>query len=167
MSSSPIIARQSNFGTGIGIALVVGALVLGFVFYQTGEVSLSSIVSGIRYRRVTIERLSLSVRVARTPAEHLASLNGVKSIRDNEGIIFVFKEDGMYSISTKDMHFPVDLMWIDNHGTIVDAQASIAPGLRDPVQPRARARYVLMVNAGLMDRYEILVQTLADLSDVR
>jgi len=167
MSSAPVIARRSNFGTGIGIALIVGALVLGFVFYQSGEINFSSIVSGVKYRTITIERLSLRVRVARTPAEQLASLNGIKSIRSDEGMVFVFKEDGIYSISTTDMLFPVDLMWIDKNGIIVDAQASVAPGLRDPIPPRSEARYVLMVNASLMDRNDIFVQSSADLSGVR
>lgn len=167
MSSAPVIARQSNFGPGIGIAIIVGVLVLGFVFYQSGEINFSSIVSGVKYRTITIERLSFRVRVARTPAEQLASLNGLKSIRSDEGMIFVFKEDGFYSISTKDMLFPVDLMWIDKNGTIVDAQANVVPGLRDPVQSRSLARYVLMVNAGLMDRNDIFVQSSVDLSAVR
>ncbi|MBI2030488.1 DUF192 domain-containing protein, partial [Candidatus Kaiserbacteria bacterium] len=116
MSSAPIIARRSNFGVGIGIAIVVGALVLGFIFYQSGEISLSSIVSGVKYRTINIERLRLRVRVAKTPAEQLASLNGISSIRSDEGMIFIFEEDGLYSISTKDMLFPVDLMWIDKSG---------------------------------------------------
>lgn len=167
MSSAPVIARQSNFGLGIGISLVVGALVLGLVFYQSGEISFSSIVSGIKYRTITIERLSLRVRVARTPTEQLASLNGIKSIHSDEGMIFVFEEDGLYSISTKDMLFPVDLMWIDKSGAIVDAHANVSPGLRDPVQPRARARYVLMINAGLMERNDILIGSSADLAGVR
>jgi uncharacterized membrane protein (UPF0127 family) len=167
MSSAPVIARQSNFGAGIGMAIVVGVLVLGFVFYQNGEINLSAILSGIKYKTITIEKLALSVRVAKTPTEQAASLNGINSIRDNEGMLFVFEEDGIYSMSTKDMLFPVDIMWLDRNGVIVDSYANVSPGRRDPIKPSTRARYVLMINAGLMERNDILMRSSADLSGVR
>ncbi len=149
------------------MAIVVGAFVLGFIFLQSGEVSLSSIVSGVKYQTINVERLRLRVRVAKTPAEQLASLNGISSIRSDEGMIFVFEEDGLYSISTKDMLFPVDLMWINRSGAVVDAHANVSPGLRDPVQPRSQARYVLMISAGLMERNDILIGSSAELAGIR
>ena len=82
-------------------------------------------------------------------------------------MLFAFDTDGRYGISTTNMLFPVDLMWLDREGTIVDAQANVAPGLRDPVHTEAYARYVLMVNAGVMDQNDITVRTSADLSDVK
>lgn len=165
--SAAIITRQSNFGTGIGLAFVAILLVIGFVFYQNGTISFSSLFSDIKYKTVKINELKLSVRLARTSSEHVASLNNIKSIPQSQGMLFVFDEDGRYDISTTNMLFPVDLMWIDGSGTIVDAQVNVAPGLRDPVRTSKHARYVLMVNAGVMDRNDIVVRTSADLSGIR
>ncbi|MBI5004216.1 DUF192 domain-containing protein [Candidatus Kaiserbacteria bacterium] len=161
--STPIIARQSNFGTGVVFALIAGLLVLGFIFYENGVISLPSFLGGVAYKTIKINNLSLKVHIAKTSEEQLASLNGVRTIAQDEGMLFVFKTDGIYEISTANMLFPVDLMWINNEGTIVDTAANVAPGLRDPVSTQAYARYVLMVNAGTMTHNDILRQTTVDL----
>ena len=161
--SDPVIARKSNFAPGIGFALVVVFAVVATVFFQTGAVSFSSLYTDFTYKSIKIGTLSLRVKVARTPAEQLKSLNNIPSIPQNEGMLFVFDQDGIYNMSTQDMLFPVDLMWLDTEGTIVDAQANVAPGLRDPVHPQATARYVLMVNAGVMDHNDIAFRASVDL----
>ena len=156
----------SRFSTGIVWAIVIIFFVVGFVLVQNGSIKPSSFFQEkFVLKQVRINGGTLNVRVARTPEEQKASLNGVASIPQNEGMLFIFKEDSGYSISTSEMLFPVDIVWIDQSGTVVDAQANISPGLRDPVKPHARARYVLLVNAGTIDRYDITTHSSVDISD--
>ena len=158
---------SASVNTGVTIGIVVGLFIMGFILVQNGSIDTSSLHNRLVLKTVKIDNLALHVRVAKTPAEHTASLNNIRAIPQNEGMLFVFDTDGRYGISTTNMLFPVDLLWLDSGGTILDAQTNVAPGLRDPVQTKVFARYVLMVNAGTMERDDIIVRSSVDMSAIR
>ncbi|MBM3261802.1 DUF192 domain-containing protein [Candidatus Kaiserbacteria bacterium] len=158
----------SRIGTGIVWALILAFVVVGFVLVQNGSINPPTLFRDkFVLKQIRVNGGTLSVRVARTPEEQKASLNGVASMPKNEGMLFIFKDDSRYSISTSEMLFPVDIIWIGRTGAIVDARANVSPGLRDPVKPLANARYVLLVNAGTMDRYDITTRSSVDISDIQ
>jgi len=88
------------------------------------------------------------LHVAKTPDEMTASLNNTRTMPSNQGMIFVFAQEGMYSVSTQGMHFPVDVLWLDNDGFVVDMQTDVRPGTPYSIHSRFLAHYIVIVHAG-------------------
>lgn len=89
------------------------------------------------------------VDVASTKEKRELGLSGRKTLAAGEGMLFVFDTPGRYPFWMKDMNFPLDILWIDEHQTIVH----IAPNLVPETYPNAYtteidALYVLELPAG-------------------
>lgn len=130
-------------------------VVLFFAIYSFKSAFPESIT---RTLHVGVERVPVEAHVADTPALRTKGLSGVSQLKLNEGVLFVFPEDGYYSFWMKDMNFAIDILWISQDRKIVYALQSITPetyphSFTSPVQ----ARYVLEVPAGFVERHNILV----------
>ena len=63
---------------------------------------------------------ALSVEVADTQASRELGLSGREKMGDDEGILFVFDTPGRYGFWMKDMQFPLDIIWINQNGVVVN-----------------------------------------------
>jgi hypothetical protein len=66
----------------------------------------------------------------------------------------VFEHDGIYPIWMKNTRIPLDVLWLDAEGGIVD-RAALMPCTSDPCSvrtPSGPARYVLEVNQGVLPK---------------
>ena len=69
----------------------------------------------------------------------------------DRGMFFVFAEEDRWPFWMKNTFIPLDLVWLDGAGTVVDVRAGVQPCRSDPCPsyaPAAKARAVLEVNAG-------------------
>ena len=86
------------------------------------------------------------VKIADTEEERSQGLSGVLSLKDDEGMLFLFPEEGYHTFWMKDMHFPLDLVWIDSSWNIVsttkNATPESYPTLFSPPRP---VQYVLEI----------------------
>ena len=78
---------------------------------------------------------------------------------DKEGMLFVFKEEGLYGFWMLHMRFPLDIIWIAQNKRIVHIEQNALP-CSDPndcksMIPQEKAMYVLEVNSGLVDKYRL------------
>ena len=68
-------------------------------------------------------------------------------------MLFVFEEDDKHGIWMKDMLFPLDVIWMDKEGNVVDYVENLQPCLNlancKTYFPKKEARYVLEINAGV------------------
>lgn len=104
------------------------------------------------------DKTPLRVYVVRHEAERIRGLSGRTSLGPTEGMLFVFAENDYHGIWMKDMKFPIDIMWIDEKGTIIDAVESALPESFPRVfEPKIPARYVIETNANFMDSFNINV----------
>ena len=106
---------------------------------------------------VTIEKYSLSVAVADTPAKKSKGLGGVRKLGDDEGMLFPF-ENSPYAPSfwMKGMMIAIDIIWIqDNIIVAIDRNVPAQPEAQDEelvrYNPEVPIDYVLEVRAGLSD----------------
>lgn len=91
----------------------------------------------------------IAVDVADDPAERERGLSGRAGLSANEGMLFVFPEDGQHGFWMKDMRFAIDILWLAADGTIVHLEESVAPESYPRVfTPSAAARMVLELPAG-------------------
>ncbi len=69
---------------------------------------------------------TIVAEVVKTQADQARGLGGRASIGINEGMLFVFPSAGNYGFWMKDMHFPIDIVWIAS-STVVAVNAYIPP----------------------------------------
>ncbi len=68
-------------------------------------------------------------------------------------MLFVFDTPGKHGFWMKDMHFPIDIIWIDRDLTIVHVERSISQETFPTVfASDANASYVLEVVAGFSEK---------------
>lgn len=94
----------------------------------------------------------IKVRIADTETERSQGLSFFKKLHNNEGMLFVFPEQGFYSFWMKDMSFPIDIIWIDEQGFIVHREIDISPDTYPQSFVSARpAKYILEIAANSSD----------------
>lgn len=97
---------------------------------------------------------AIQVEVANTKASRELGLSGRPSIGDDEGLLFVFDKPGKYGFWMKDMNFPLDLIWINQNGLVVDIERKLTPGsYPSTFINEVDASYVLEINAGLAEKF--------------
>ena len=74
-------------------------------------------------------------------------------------LLFVFKEGGFYGFWMKNMRFPLDIIWISGDNKIVDIKTNVPPCASscESLIPAAKARYVLEVNSGYVNKHNIKI----------
>ncbi len=106
--------------------------------------------------KIDINGTQISVMVADTEAAHKQGLSGRESIKDNQGMLFLFDQPYKYMFWMKDMKFPLDIVFIRD-GRIVD-MATDLPAPKEgespaTFTPKEMADRVLEVNAGTAKRF--------------
>ena len=98
---------------------------------------------------IQIAGRTIKVSIANTPESRARGLGGAKSLAPNEGMLFVFDTEGKYQFWMKDMLFPIDILWLDSDGRVVDMRENASPYTYPEVfTPNLPARHVLELPAG-------------------
>ena len=135
----------------VGIFVLVFVLVVSSYYLKTpdGDSYPSELLIGDK---------TISVEIADTVRERMLGLSGRVSLSSDTGMLFVFDEPGKYGIWMKDMNFPIDILWLDNLYTVVDIQKNVSPETFPEVfVPENPALYVLEMNAGAVDEYNVKI----------
>jgi uncharacterized protein len=94
--------------------------------------------------------------IAHTGAARERGLGGVEALHPSQGMLFVFDTPDMYSFWMKDMHFAIDIMWIDDTFTIVDMIENIKPESYPKIfKTDKKARFVLETAAGFVRKNSV------------
>ena len=70
---------------------------------------------------------TINIEIADTDATRVQGLSGRSGLAPNSGMLFVFDHPDKYSFWMKDMHFPIDMVWLSADGTIVSAVQDVDP----------------------------------------
>ena len=90
----------------------------------------------------------LCVDIADTEEEIVLGLSGRSEI-GADGMLFLMPIEYRHAFWMKDMHFPIDIVWINASGTITEITYAVAPETYpDKFQPALPAAKVLEVPAG-------------------
>ena len=147
-------------GLGI-IAIISGALSYTIYRHPVEVVYQNTDTPTSHDSQIVIGTSTLNVRVARTNEEVTKGLSGTLSMNENEGMIFLFSVSDRYRFWMPDMHFGLDMIWIDESMKIVDISKNVPPllDISKPIyyEPKTPARYVLEVHAGWSERNNISI----------
>ena len=83
-----------------------------------------------------------------------------ESMDYDDGMLFVFEEEGIHSFWMKNMKFSIDMIWMDSEGRVVHIERSVPPCMKEPCMvycPEKKARYVLEVVGNYTLRENITV----------
>jgi uncharacterized membrane protein (UPF0127 family) len=102
---------------------------------------------------------TFSLYLAKTASEQEVGLAKYKSIAQNQGMLFLFERSDYYSFWMKNMHFPIDIIFISNNKVVdVSNDVPVSPNNNLPVYTtKIKANKVLEINAGLAKKYGIKV----------
>jgi hypothetical protein len=107
--------------------------------------------------KVCFDETCFKVEKAISSEERETGLMNREFLQDNNGMIFIFEKEDIYSFWMKDTLIPLDIIWINSSDNIVFIYRNALP-CKDtcpPIIPTANAKYVLEINAGLADKYNI------------
>ena len=113
---------------------------------------------------VRIGTVEFAVELAVTPEERTQGLSDRPHLAPDTGMLFVYRQQNRYSFWMRNMHFPLDILWISADCTVADASLNVPPP--EPGQttdqlprysPAVPVQYVLEINAGEAAAKGILV----------
>ncbi len=140
-------------------AVLIIFAVIGAVVYARAHAEASPInVHAVPMKNISIGKIRLSVEVASTDAEREQGLSDRASLRDGTGMLFVFSKVDSYGFWMKDMHFSIDIVWINSDGVIAGIDKNVSPDTYPAAfYPPSPVPYVLEVPAGFADSHGVAV----------
>ena len=106
---------------------------------------------------VCLEESCFFVELAKTSAEKSKGLMFRESLENDKGMLFIYDYDGEYNFWMKNTLIPLDIIWIDSEGKIVYIEHEAQPCGNEckSIKPQKDARFVLEINGGLAEEFEI------------
>jgi uncharacterized membrane protein (UPF0127 family) len=100
-----------------------------------------------------------TVEIADTPGKWSQGLSGRESLVENAGMLFVYSDYNIRLFWMKEMKFPLDIVWIKDN-LVVSCTEKVAvldkAGRISQVKSPSEANYVLEINSGLCEKYNII-----------
>jgi len=110
---------------------------------------------------VKIKGLHINVTLAKTPDDLTKGLSIKNSLKEHEGMLFIFDTPKKSSFWMKDMKFPIDIIWIHPNTTIVHIEKNLQPCISFLIctsySPNDLSQHVLEVNAHYTTKNNITV----------
>ena len=98
---------------------------------------------------IVIGTTSVFASVADSLLEQMKGLSDTPFLPDNVVKLFSFGVAAEHSIWMKDMHYSIDIIWVDEDGTIVHIEPDVSPEtFPDSFSSPVPAWYVIETNAG-------------------
>ena len=117
-------------------------------FVRGGEIAIYDSLQSEVYRG--------EIEVADTPEEQAQGLMYRDSMKDSQGMLFLFDREEPLSFWMKNTRLPLDIIFIDNDKRVVSIAKNCKPYSLDPRESEKPARYVLELNGGLCERVGIV-----------
>ncbi|MBI2086633.1 MAG: DUF192 domain-containing protein [Candidatus Zambryskibacteria bacterium] len=105
---------------------------------------------------VVVGKNNIEVEIADTEEERAQGLSDKGTLETGHGVLFIFDEPAKYGFWMKNMHFPIDIVWIDENWKVVGIERLINPNTYPKAfYPPDNIKYVLEIPAGEAQKYDI------------
>lgn len=99
----------------------------------------------------------LDIEIADNDYETQTGLMHRSSMKENQGMLFIFEDSRPRYFYMKNTHIPLDIIYIDENKKIVSTQLNAKPMDETSLPSNANAQYVLEVNTGLYNQWSLKV----------
>jgi len=112
---------------------------------------------------IQVDNIVLQVEVANTEPARMRGLMFQDKLPFDKGMIFVFGNEQVVSMWMLNMQFSLDVIWFDSKGDVVHIEKNAEP-CKSALETvtctfqnaeNKKAKYVLEVTAGFVDKYKI------------
>ncbi|WP_111685421.1 DUF192 domain-containing protein [Winogradskyella tangerina] len=100
---------------------------------------------------------TLDIEIADNEYETQTGLMYRTELGTTQGMLFIFPDVQMRSFYMKNTKIPLDIIYLDGNRTIVSFQKNAKPFDESSLPSEAPAQYVLEINAGLSDKWQLEV----------
>ncbi|WP_405291124.1 DUF192 domain-containing protein [Algibacter sp. Ld11] len=111
-------------------------------------------------------KVVLDIEIADTDFDIQTGLMYRNSMEKKQGMLFVFDDVSERYFYMKNTKIPLDLIYINENKTIVSFQKNAKPFDETSLPSNAPAKYVLEVNAGLVNLWKLSVGDSIDYSEI-
>lgn len=147
---------KTRFIVGIVAAIIIVFLGVIFVNIVSNNLQLP-FFSSQPPATVTISGHTFHAKIARSEKEKEIGLSNTLSLPQDQGMLFVFSKPDYYAFWMRNMHYPLDIIYIANKKIISIAENASTPS--NPTQslpvykPSVPADTVLEISGGLSTKY--------------
>ncbi|HIH17967.1 MAG TPA: DUF192 domain-containing protein [Nanoarchaeota archaeon] len=136
--------------------LLIALILLVLMVFVLANYLVNSRQESQNTRTITLGKgdKELKVEIADEPYEHARGLMFRESMKDDEGMLFIFSDSEYRTFWMKNTLIPLDIIFIDGDSQIVDI-TTMQPCEKEPCETYTSsgpAKYVLEVNAGFAEK---------------
>ncbi len=117
-------------------------------FTKEGEVYLVRTTSGDTLQHLDIE-------IADNDYQRETGLMYRTTLKENNGMLFIFEEEQPRGFYMKNTSIPLDLIFLDADKKIVNIRKNAKPKSIETIESEVPAQYVLEINAGLSEEWNL------------
>jgi len=141
MANLDKLARPVRSPLGVLVAvMIVSAGLIAYLDFSNRHTSADTLLVNGR---------SFSLEVASTEQSRELGLGNRASLPANHGMLFVFDHVAPECFWMKDMHFPLDMIWVSSDKKVVHIEQNVAPSTYpNSFCPATPVKYVIELNAG-------------------
>lgn len=117
-------------------------------FKKEGELYL--LKSGDIIKKVDIE-------IAENPYEHETGLMYRQSMKDSQGMLFIYPEEALRSFYMKNTYIPLDIIFYSKDSIVVSFKENARPRDESSLASDKPAKFILELNAGKVKEWNIVI----------
>ncbi|MEI6581128.1 MAG: DUF192 domain-containing protein [bacterium] len=135
---------KNNYKKIIAIVLaIIFVSVLGS-FFENNNYSEKINIENIKYIKIAGQKIKVDIALSSEVQER--GLSGRTSLKEDEGMLFIFKKPSIYRFWMKEMNFPIDMIWISEDLRVVYIKKNATPeSYPETFTSTKDAKYVLEV----------------------
>lgn len=103
----------------------------------------------------TGEKHSFEIEIAETNMSRMQGLMYREKMEENQAMLFIFDYTDYQSFWMKDTYIPLDMLFINSNGEILQIAENTTPFSEDMIVSDNPAKYVLETNAGISHKLNI------------
>ncbi len=111
-------------------------------------------------QRVCFNEHCFDVELAESAQQSARGLMFRKELAQDKGMLFIFPSEGKHSFWMKNTLIPLDIIWLNEQGSVVFIAEAVQPCSADvceKIAPDKKAKYVLELNSGLSKQIGLAV----------
>ncbi len=110
------------------------------------------------FSRACFEQACFYLEVADTPETRSRGLMFQEELAENQAMLFVFPETGIYEFWMKNTLIPLDIIWLDSEKKVIFVEHNAHPCRKEECPlfgPKLPSKYVLEIQGGLAEKINI------------